>query len=239
VASLAILSPHPDDAVLSLWHLLIGPDDVQVLTAFNGPAEGDPAVGWWDKLTGATGALERAAERAAEDREALALAGRAPIDLGFVDGQYRNGDQPIGPLTEAIAAAVSGDVLILAPAALDLHRDHLAARAAALELREKGHEVALYADVPHATVYGWPAWVNGGPADDQLDPAGHWERAMAGSGLSLRDLEPRVHQLEPEEVARKRAAVERYATQVAALEAEFGMLTRPEVLRYEVVWPLS
>ena len=47
-----------------------------------------------------------------------------------------------------------------------------------------------------------------------------------------------MHELDPSELERKRAAVQEYRTQVPALEWEFGMLSRPEVLRYEVVWPL-
>jgi LmbE family N-acetylglucosaminyl deacetylase len=233
-----ILSPHPDDAVLSLWHLLAGRDETQVLTIFNGPADGDPTPGWWDRLTCAGDALVRARERAEEDREALGLAGRAPTDLGFVDGQYRNGEQPIEPLADAIADAAPEDALLLAPAALDLHRDHLATRAAAFELRRRGRPVSLYADVPHATAHGWPEWVTGEPADPHLDPEALWDLAMNGSAVSLRVLEPLVHRLEPGEEARKRDAVERYRTQVPALEAQFAILARPEVLRYEVVWAL-
>ena len=56
--------------------------------------------------------------------------------------------------------------------------------------------------------------------------------------MSLRELEPQVHRLAPDDEARKRDAVERYGTQIPALEMQFAMLARPEVLRYEVVWPL-
>ena len=101
VSAVAILSPHPDDAVLSLWHLLAGPGDVRVLTIFNGPPAGAVELGWWDRLTRAGDAHERAAERAAEDRAALAAAGRQPVDLGFVDGQYREGPQDVEALAEA------------------------------------------------------------------------------------------------------------------------------------------
>jgi LmbE family N-acetylglucosaminyl deacetylase len=233
-----IISPHPDDAVLSLWHLLAGPDEIQILTVFNGPGDGEATLGWWDRLTRADDALERASVRAEEDREALGLAGRSSTDLGFVDGQYRNGEQPIEPVIEAIANAAPDDALLLAPAALDRHRDHLAARAAAFELGGRGRRVALYADVPHATVNGWPAWVTGTPADLHLDPEAFWDRAFNGSAMSLRGLEPQVHRLSPDDEARKRDAVERYRTQIPALESQFALLARPEVLRYEVVWPL-
>jgi LmbE family N-acetylglucosaminyl deacetylase len=239
-----ILSPHPDDAVLSLWHLLAAPGGASVLTVFNGPAEGTTTLGWWDRLTRAGDAAERAATRADEDRQALALVGAEPVELGFVDGQYRDGEQPLEPLVAAIEANSPPDSELLAPAALDRHRDHLAVRAAALELHNRGRRVAFYADVPHANVHGWPAWVTGGrngaSAEPQefLDPEVLWTFAFEGSGIDLAGLQPQVHRLDDAQDAAKRDAIGRYRTQLPALEAQFAMLTRPEVLRYEVTWPL-
>jgi hypothetical protein len=234
-----ILSPHPDDAVLSLWHLLTDSADVAVLNVFGGSPDGHRGDGWWDMLTRAAGSVERVRERHAEDREALALAGRAPENLGFLDGQYRHAEQQVEPIVEAIAAAVDGDALLLAPAALDAHRDHRLVRAAALALRDRGHRVALYADVPHANVYGWPAWVSGGAEDPYLDPGVVWQATMNGTGISLAELDPEVHTLDDAAAAAKREAVQRYRTQVPALDAQYSVLRRPDVLRYEVVWPLS
>jgi hypothetical protein len=62
---------------------------------------------------------------------------------------------------------------------------------------------------------------------------------LQGTGVDLVALSPAVHKLDPSELERKRAAVLEYRSQVPALEWEFGMLARPEVLRYEVLWPLS
>ena len=239
MAATVILSPHPDDAVLSLWHLLAGPGDVTVLNVFGGSPNGHRGDGWWDTLTRATDSVERVRERHAEDREALALAGRAPENLGFLDGQYRHAEQPVEPIAEAIAAAVDPDALLLAPAALDAHRDHRLARAAALALRDRGHSVALYADVPHANVYGWPSWVTGEAEDPYLDPAIAWDITMNGTGVLIAELKPEVHALDDTAEAAKREAVQRYRTQVPALDAQFSVLQRPDVLRYEVVWPLS
>jgi hypothetical protein len=224
--------------VLSLWHLLTGPDDVLVLNVFGGSPNGHRGDGWWDTLTRAADSVERVRERHAEDREALALAARAPENLGFLDGQYRDREQPVEPIVEAIEAAVAADALLLAPAALDAHRDHLLVRAAALMLRERGRRVALYADVPHANVYGWPAWVTGAAEDPYLDPLVGWERTMDGSGLSLTELSPEVHALDDAAESAKRDALLRYRTQMPALDAQYSLLLRPDVLRYEVVWPL-
>ena len=51
---LAILSPHLDDAVLSCWHVLEGPEQARVINVFTAdPPPGTPPP-WWDRLTGAS-----------------------------------------------------------------------------------------------------------------------------------------------------------------------------------------
>jgi LmbE family N-acetylglucosaminyl deacetylase len=234
MAAAVILSPHRDDAVLSAWHVLAGPGDVGVLNVFTAAPPG-AAVGWWDELTGATDAAVRIRERAAEDAEALALAGREAASLDFLDGQYRRSEQRLGPLAEAIAAAAPGEARLLAPAALGHHPDHELVRAAALALRERGRGVSLYADIPHAVPRGWPGWVadGGAPAADD-----EWTARLRAAGLAAAELEPEVHRLDGEAERRKRVAVACYRTQLGALEEDFPILSRPELLRYEVVWPL-
>ena len=234
-----ILSPHPDDAVLSLWHLLAGPEPVRVLNVFGGSPEDHRGNQWWDRLTRAEDAVGRVRERHDEDRSALGLVGREPENLGFLDGQYRDDEPALEAVVEAIAVAAGADAPLLAAAGLDGHRDHRLVRAAALALRAADRSVVLYADVPHATRYGWPSWVTHEPPDPYVDPEAFWSAHLEGTEIDLAALSPTVHELEPSEVARKRAAVQEYRTQVPALEWEFGMLARPEVLRYEVVWPLS
>jgi LmbE family N-acetylglucosaminyl deacetylase len=232
-----ILSPHPDDAVLSLWHLLDGDGEVVVLNVFAGSPAGHRGDAWWDRLTGAPDSVARVAERHSEDRAALAMAGREPVNLEFLDGQYRDAEPPLEAVVERIAQAAP-DGLLLAPAALDRHRDHLIVRSAVLALGARGREIGLYADIPHATLYGWPAWVTGEPQDPLLDPGAHWDAAMAATGISLRDLPADIRALTPEALERKRAAASAYRTQLPALEAQFGVLA-PEVLGREVTWRLT
>lgn len=235
--AVAILSPHPDDAVLSLWHRLAGPGDVLPVNVFGGSPEGHGGDAWWDRLTGAADSVARARERHAEDRAALALAGRAPLDLGFLDGQFRTAPPDLEAIAAAIDAAVPAQATLLAPAALSAHRDHVAVRAAALRLRAAGREVALYADVPHCATYGWPAWVTGGRPDPLLRPDVRWEDCMRPTGISLRACAPDVRHLDAGALAAKTEAVRAYRTQLPALEAVWGV-TRPEVLRHEIVWTL-
>jgi LmbE family N-acetylglucosaminyl deacetylase len=233
-----ILSPHLDDAVLSCWHVLTRSDDVVVINVFAGEPAGLGAPAWWDEYTGATDSGARVRERIEEDRRALALAGREPINLSFLDEQYREHDQPLDPLTEQIERLLPPASDIYAPAALANHTDHLLVRAAALELRAFGFDVSLYADLPHATVHGWPAWVAGARAPATKDLAtAVWERALAATGLMPAELTPSVHSLDSEAHARKLAAVQTYRTQVEALAEFVGRpLTDREALGYEVAW---
>ena len=224
-----ILSPHPDDAVLSCWGLLGCGAEVTVVTIFAAPPPPGSAVGRWDSLTGARDANSRWRERADEDRRALALAGLTPVTLPFLDGDYRSGDVPVAELTQALANL--RPTVIYTPAALLPHPDHVAARDAALGLRQAGVEVRLYADQPHATMFGWPAWVTGHRDERFLRIEEHWDMTLRAAGIDLSGLRPIVRRLDAEWPA-KEAAVATYRTQVPALD----QLSRRENLRYELEW---
>src|SRR5262249_37792067 len=157
--------------------------------------------------------------------------------LDFLDDQYRSGPQELEPVLAALAAVVDPDEVLLAPAALGNHSDHALVRAAALTLREPGRKVALYADIPHAAFDSWPAWISnrGTPPPTSED---HWAMRLIDAGLRPAELDPRVHVLAPAAERRKRDAVGRYVTQVAGLEEKCGLLSRRDLLRYEIVWPL-
>jgi LmbE family N-acetylglucosaminyl deacetylase len=224
--------------VLSLWAVLAGPGDVRVINVFDGVPDGQRPIGWWDQLTRAENPITRAEERHAEDAAALALLGRSAVSLGFVDAQYGNGEARLEPLIECIARALPHQSAVLAPAALGEHPDHRRTRTAALALRERGFPVALYADVPHATPHGWPAWVTGAARESNSDAAAEWERSMRDAGLAPAGLAPQVRALSTTEQEQKRQAVGCYRTQLSGLEASFSLFSRPEILSYEVIWPL-
>jgi len=244
-----ILSPHFDDAVLSCWHLLDGGTEVGVVNVFGGvpPAS---ATGWWDLAGGmasSSGVVER---RRGEDERALALAGREATNLDFLDDQYREGAQPIEPVVERLRALLDAGTALLAPAALaappdgDLsaaahkpHPDHVVVRSAALALHAEGCAVTLYADLPHASARGLPAWVTGHPDGTGAAVADRWRHCLADAGVEHAD--PEIHRLSGRAFARKLAAVRRYSSQLAPLERGFGQpIDAPELLDYEVVWRL-
>ena len=61
---------------------------------------------------------------------------------------------------------------------------------------------------------------------------------MRDAGLSLGELAPQVRALNAAEQELKRQAVDCYRTQLSGLEASFSLFSRPEILSYEVIWPL-
>jgi GlcNAc-PI de-N-acetylase len=234
-----ILSPHFDDAVLSCWHVLAGAGEVLVVNVFAGePPAG--ALGWWDRLAGATDSAAAVRMRIEEDRQALALAGRTAVNLPFLDSQYRQPDQAPGEIVEALRGVLVAGARIYAPASLgDHHRDHTAVRAAALALYAEGAQVALYADLPHATVFGWPRWVLDGSSSG-ADPAGQrWVTQLQATGIPVERMVAAAHRLPAEDHAGKLEAVLTYHSQTAPLQQVFGSsLKDPQLLGFEVDWRL-
>ncbi|MFI5037231.1 MAG: PIG-L family deacetylase [Solirubrobacterales bacterium] len=235
-----ILSPHFDDAVLSCWHLLASAGEVLVVNVFAGePAAG--ALGWWDRLAGATDSAAAVRTRIEEDRRALALAGRAAVNLPFLDSQYRQPDQASGEIVEALRGVLVAGARIYAPASLgDHHRDHTAVRAAALALHAEGANLTLYADLPHATVFGWPRWVLDGGSSTGADRAGErWASQLEATGIPVERMVAAAHRLPAEDHAGKLEAVLTYRSQIAPLEQVFGSsLEDPQLLGFEVDWRL-
>jgi hypothetical protein len=235
-----ILSPHFDDAVLSCWHVLASAGEVLVVNVFAGePVAG--ALGWWDRLAGASDSATAVRTRIEEDRQALALAGRTAVNLPFLDSQYRQGDQAPGEIVEALRGVLVAGTRIYAPASLgDHHRDHTAVRAAALALRAEGANVVLYADLPHATVDGWPRWVLGGSSSGADPAAERWAAELETTGIPVERMDATAHRLPAEDHAGKLDAVLTYGSQIAPLQQVFGSsLEDPQLLGFEVDWRLA
>lgn len=239
VPDTVILSPHFDDAVLSCWHVLTGAGEVLVVNVFAGePPAG--TLGWWDRLAGVTDSAAAVRTRVEEDRRALALAGRAAVNLPFLDSQYRQPHQAPGEIVQALREVLVTGARIYAPASLgDHHRDHAAVRAAALALHAEGANVALYADLPHATMKGWPRWVLDG-ASSGTDTAGErWASQLETTGVPVERMVATTQRLPAETHARKLEAVLTYSSQTNPLQRVFGRsLEDPQLLGTEVTWQL-
>lgn len=222
--SVAVLSPHLDDAVLSTWSAL----PARVVNVCTGlPPAG--SVTTWDRVCGATDSRAHMEERLEEDAAALATLGVEPAGLGFLDSQYRTDPLDPAELTAAIRAAVDGASLLWVPAGIGAHADHLQVRDAAMQL---GVPLRLYAELPYAVKFGWPAWVT----DDEPDPA-----LVPDAGWNLPDGvgDPTVHALTASEVQSKLQTLRLYRTQFSALSrGKLGHLADSRVAPYEVSWAL-
>jgi LmbE family N-acetylglucosaminyl deacetylase len=230
VAEVLVLSPHFDDAVLSCWHALASDRDVVVVNVFAAPPPSGTSPPRWDRITGATDSSARVRERTEEDAAALALADRTAILLEFVEQQYVGVLPAVEDVADALDPIDSDEVF--APVGIGGHSAHVLVRDAALRLDRR---VTLYADIPYATAFGWPAWVTGAPRDPYLDVDADWEPAV--EPLRAAGYLPRAIALAPDQQFRKAEAMRAYRTQFAALEAGGQRrLTHPELIAWEVVW---
>jgi LmbE family N-acetylglucosaminyl deacetylase len=137
--------------------------------------------------------------------------------------------------------------MIFAPAGIGGHPDHHVTRDVALRIAQRsGIPVRLYADLPYACADGWPSWME------------RREDAPAGHAVDLHDLDdverewtrtarPRadmpgwrsatVVALDPATAARKHRAVQRYESQLGALDAVAGnRMGDPATWRLEAFW---
>ena len=151
-----VLSPHLDDAVLSCWSVLTSSSDLIVVNVFTG----GPRPGYvtaWDRFTGASDSLVRRDERLREDEEALAMAGCSSVNLGFPDQQYRRRSPSTAALVSGLADHLPRVSRVYAPAGIGGHVDHLLTREMAKAISRESVPVELYAELPYAVTYGWPA----------------------------------------------------------------------------------
>jgi LmbE family N-acetylglucosaminyl deacetylase len=232
-----ILSPHPDDAVLSAWSALTRPGEVLVV---NVCAAVPPAgtLGDFDPVFGVTDSSALLEQRRAEDAEALATVGRTSRNLELLEVQYRTETFTPQLVRAAVENAIDAVGWICAPAGIGAHPDHVLVRDAALAIaRETGIPISLYADLPYAIWAGWPHWVTGREPRPYLVPEARWRADLASMGVPDGALVPRPIALGNAEAARKLAAIRVYRSQFEALNAgPLARLTNPEVIGFELHW---
>lgn len=233
-----MVSPHLDDAVYSTWRYLTSSQSVSILTVLAGvPPEGTP-LSQYDRLTRSREPRNRMEIRRAEDASVCGRHGWLYVHLDFLDAPYRAGPLDEDSVAAALAERLPPSDVVLVPAGIGMHPDHVAVRDIALLSVGPTKEVHVYADLPYATRYGWPSWVTGTDGPRFLDVDAFYEPA-------LRPLLPRldapvVHMLDEATRRSKLRALRAYATQFDALEGgPTRGLTHPDRLRYEVTWRVS
>ena len=170
-----VLSPHLDDAALSVGGLIAGAtaagESILVVTIAAGSppphAIPSPLAASFHRAWGlpSTGAV---ASRCREDDAAMAILGAEAMRLEQLDAVYRLPDRydteaalfgepadedrleikVIAALAPILAA--SPRALVLAPLAVGGHVDHRIVHRAAISLARQGHEVAFSEDLPYA-----------------------------------------------------------------------------------------
>jgi hypothetical protein len=236
-----LLSPHLDDAVLDCWSLLSGERQVTVVNLFAGvPPPGRLAP--WDAITGATDSAVRARERLAEDARALARAGRTPVNLPFLDAQYRTGSgaPTLGELDCTLAAAVPSASRVHVPAGVGGHLDHLLARRYGRMLLRAGLPVTLYVELPYCVLHGWPHWVDGAEPDPHRNVEAFWLEFLKDLPELPALRSGRIERLDDMAAAAKLQAMRCYETQLPGLDYGGGrLLSDPGIHRFEVCWELD
>ena len=232
---LVVLSPHFDDAALSLGGLLAAHHGQStIVTAYGGrPAPGLP-VSDWDADCGFVSPEETYTVRLGEDRRACALLGADQVLLDNADGPYAEGRTLKG--IEDFLTGLPADAVVFVPLGL-IQPDHRAVRELALPILLRGTwETWIYADLPYTVAdSSWPQV----ELDGSTTPESPISLAEEGkSGAAVR----RELVLDDSTWSRKRDAVLCYASQlslVATMEETQGtgaLLGRRGPLSTEVVW---
>ncbi|MFE7116266.1 PIG-L family deacetylase [Streptomyces sp. NPDC057654] len=237
-----VISPHFDDAALSLAGLLRrldGPAAVVTVHAAAAPAGSE--LSYWDSVCGFTSTAETHRARLAEDARACALMRVDQVLLDHADGPYRN-REPLTALTDFLAA-LPLTTRVLLPLGTN-QRDHQAVRdqgLAALATRP-GTDAAdalrpwVYADLPYS-----------GAADEWGTEEASAALERSDRGSAYRALASRHHlevvqdvHLTEEEWLAKREAVLCYTSQLAPVAVDHkAFLRHPGPLQSELVWELS
>jgi LmbE family N-acetylglucosaminyl deacetylase len=148
----AVLSPHLDDAILSLGAAIAHTrSDVTVVTVFAGDPESPLPAGHWDSRAGFRTAGEAARARRHEDELACRDVGARTVWLPFGDHQYPPDDDDA--VSAALENAVAAADTVLVPAFPLLHDDH--ARLLGLVERHGlgGRRLGRYVEQPYAALW--------------------------------------------------------------------------------------
>lgn len=226
-----VISPHPDDAVLSCGQFLSRHPGHAVITVFCGLLDRYPnPPNRWAQLSGFTADDDIAERRRAEDRAALAVLGATPIHLdGFPEADLQP-DAPVATATQVAAAldaalAALDPTLVLLPLGL-ANPEHVTTHDAAVAVREQWVDAGrattwiAYQDVAYHQIPGLLAW-----RVSKLFRSGLWPTPVA------MPIDP--------DLATKAEALACYPSQVQALDADWDLGRRLDATVAEQYWRLA
>jgi LmbE family N-acetylglucosaminyl deacetylase len=246
-----VLSPHLDDAALSLGGMITRASRsgarVDVVTIFANDPDSTAAPGPWDAVCGFGTAAEAARLRREEDRRGCELLGALPVWLPFADYEYERDVDDDG-LWEAVANIVRGADTVLTPGFPLAAPDHARLTALLLARGLPGVRLAVYVEQPYAT---WRLIGRGRRTGAQgLTPrkgiqnllaialrtaAGRRMQTPSGTGTYVKSMHPLEWFAVPmgaKEWWVKQRAIRAYRSQVKG----FGPLVIPRIAVYEAGW---
>ena len=230
LARIMVVSPHFDDAVLGAAHLVDSHPGTTVVTVLGGRPPAYPAEPTsWDACGGFVAGDDVVAMRREEDRAAMALLGATPVWLEFPDHQYLARSER--PRPEEVAPALERAVADAAPTAVFLplglaNPDHALTHDAGLLVRTalaaspSAPAWFCYEDHGYKHIPGIMAW-----RVAKLFMSGLWPT-------------PAVVPVVPD-MARKRAAIDLYKSQVAPLQRDHALEERLDANVPEQFWRLA
>ena len=230
LARIVVVSPHFDDAALGAAHLIAGHPGTTVITVLGGrPPAYPPEPTSWDACGGFLPGDDVVALRREEDRSAMAFLQATPVWLEFPDHQYLAKDQR--PRPDDVAPVLEQALVAAAPTAVFLplglaNPDHVLTHDAGLLARdalarsEDAPAWFCYEDHGYKHIPGIMAW-----RVARLFKSGLWPT-------------PAVVPIVPD-MARKRAAIELYKSQVAPLQRDHVLDERLDANVPEQYWRLE
>jgi LmbE family N-acetylglucosaminyl deacetylase len=148
-----VVSPHLDDAVLSLGatlaHAVEAGAKVEVLTVFACKPTSNAPTGDWDRKSGFVSEGEAAQQRRIEDRKACAILGVEPRWFDFGAQPYER-HASMEEVISAVTAATAGADTVLIPGYPLAHEDHAALGNELLCRGLNCRRLGLYAEQPYA-----------------------------------------------------------------------------------------
>jgi LmbE family N-acetylglucosaminyl deacetylase len=149
--TLVVVSPHLDDAALSLGATLAEASrtglELVNLTVFAGDPNSTAPPGNWDRKTGFSSAGAVARARRVEDAAACALLGMSPVWLPFPDYQYTSDRSEVWP---AIKPALERADMVLIPGFPLAHPDHRWLSELIRDHEDALPELGFYVEQPYA-----------------------------------------------------------------------------------------
>jgi LmbE family N-acetylglucosaminyl deacetylase len=194
-AELVVISPHLDDAVLSLGAFIAKAGRsarcATVLTVFAGDPDSRAPAGGWDRRAGFATEGEAATTRRLEDRQACRLLRADPSWLPFSEADYRgtlDGDAVWAAVADRLSAAAPEDVLV--PGFPLTNPDHEWISRLFVERKPPCRRLGLYAEQPYRfsarherpgpmTVAAWERGVRTEWARVGRDPRDVWSKRRA------------------------------------------------------------